>query len=158
LHEHRNIWQQTYPVLQFLTLRPASPQRVSLSGCSNWNGVRTLIAPTSSILSPRGTSNIHIAAVLADSGRVTNADGRCLDLLPVRGSDEAKREGTDLIAGQTYKIVFKTNEYFDKTNRKSFYPWVEVRSQCPSNGSCLTIGSRSLSRSRSQRSTIIFRC
>jgi len=56
----------------------------------------------------------------------TNADGRCIDLLPPKGSEEAQRENTDLVAGQTYKIVFKTKEYFEKTGRKSFYPWVEI--------------------------------
>ena len=58
--------------------------------------------------------------------RRTNADGRCLDLLPLRGSEEEKQAGTALVAGQTYKVVFRTKEYFDLTNRKSFYPWVEV--------------------------------
>ena len=29
-------------------------------------------------------------------------------------------------AGQIYKIIFKTKEYFEHTKRKSFYPWVEV--------------------------------
>ncbi|KAJ3516082.1 hypothetical protein NLJ89_g1343 [Agrocybe chaxingu] len=57
---------------------------------------------------------------------VTNADGRCLDLLPPAGSEEAKKEKTDLVVGQTYKVVFKTKEYFERTNRKSFYPWVEI--------------------------------
>lgn len=57
---------------------------------------------------------------------MTNDDGRCLDLLPPAGSEEAKAQGTSLAAGQTYKIVFKTNEYFERTQRKSFYPWVEV--------------------------------
>ncbi|TFK36984.1 hypothetical protein BDQ12DRAFT_686197 [Crucibulum laeve] len=56
----------------------------------------------------------------------TNADGRLLDLLPPVGSEEAKKEDTDLKAGQTYKIVFKTKDYFDRTNRQSFYPWVEI--------------------------------
>jgi len=56
----------------------------------------------------------------------TNADGRCLDLLPPAGSHEAKTEKTELISGQTYKVVFKTKEYFERTNRQSFYPWVEV--------------------------------
>lgn len=59
---------------------------------------------------------------------VTNADGRCLDLLPPAGSDLALKEDTALAAGQTYKVVFKTKEYFEKTGRKSFYPWVEVSS------------------------------
>ncbi|KAF9535666.1 hypothetical protein CPB83DRAFT_888349 [Crepidotus variabilis] len=56
----------------------------------------------------------------------TNADGRCLDLLPIRGSEEEAKEKTSLQAGQTYKVVFKTKEYFERTNRKSFYPWVEI--------------------------------
>ncbi|KAG6817972.1 hypothetical protein H0H87_012440 [Tephrocybe sp. NHM501043] len=56
----------------------------------------------------------------------TNSDGRCLDLLPPAGSDEELKEHTALQAGQTYKMVFKTKEYFDKTDRSSFYPWVEV--------------------------------
>ncbi|KAF9486302.1 Hydroxyisourate hydrolase, partial [Pholiota conissans] len=57
---------------------------------------------------------------------VTNADGRCLDLLPPPRSELAVEEKTDLVAGQTYKIIFKTKEYFESTNRKSFYPWVEI--------------------------------
>jgi len=31
-----------------------------------------------------------------------------------------------LKAGGLYKIVFKTKEYFERTGRKSFYPWVEI--------------------------------
>jgi len=57
---------------------------------------------------------------------ITNSDGRCLDLLPSRGSEEATRKNSDPVAGQTYKIVFKTKEYFEHTKRKSFYPWVEI--------------------------------
>jgi len=56
----------------------------------------------------------------------TNADGRCLDLLPPVGSELALKEKTSLVAGQTYKIVFKTKEYFESTNRRTFYPWVEI--------------------------------
>jgi len=56
----------------------------------------------------------------------TNKDGRCLDLLPPAGSERAQKEKTELVMGQTYKVVFRTKEYFDHTNRKSFYPWVEV--------------------------------
>ncbi|KAG5650455.1 hypothetical protein H0H81_012194 [Sphagnurus paluster] len=56
----------------------------------------------------------------------TNSDGRCLDLLPSVGSEEEKTEKTALQAGQTYKIIFKTKEYFEQNNRTSFYPWVEV--------------------------------
>ena len=64
--------------------------------------------------------------LLNTTGRMTNADGRCLDLLPPRDSEEARDEHTQLRAGQTYKIIFKTKEYFKRTNRSSFYPWVEV--------------------------------
>ncbi|KAL1740600.1 hypothetical protein HDZ31DRAFT_67777 [Schizophyllum fasciatum] len=55
----------------------------------------------------------------------TNADGRCVDLLPPRGSEEAKAQNAHLEAG-TYKIIFRTKEYFEKTGRQSFYPWVEI--------------------------------
>jgi 5-hydroxyisourate hydrolase len=58
--------------------------------------------------------------------RITNSDGRCLDLLPSRGSEEATRKKSNPVAGQIYKIIFKTKEYFENTERKSFYPWVEV--------------------------------
>jgi 5-hydroxyisourate hydrolase len=71
--------------------------------------------------------NHHDPTVLNLSAtRVTNTAGRCLDLLPPVGSDEAKKERTDLVQGKTYKIVFKTKEYFESTGRISFYPWVEV--------------------------------
>ncbi|KAF8078891.1 hypothetical protein FPV67DRAFT_1663563 [Lyophyllum atratum] len=56
----------------------------------------------------------------------TNLDGRCLDLLPPAGSEEEQREKTALATGQIYKIVFKTREYFESTERTSFYPWVEI--------------------------------
>ncbi|KAJ7293745.1 hypothetical protein C8J57DRAFT_1041546 [Mycena rebaudengoi] len=56
---------------------------------------------------------------------VTNADGRCLDLLPARDSTEAKELDAVLTPG-TYKIVFKTKEYFAQSDRKCFYPWVEI--------------------------------
>ncbi|KAF9015638.1 hypothetical protein BDQ17DRAFT_58202 [Cyathus striatus] len=69
---------------------------------------------------------VPISSILSPKGLWTNADGRCLDLLPPTGSEEAKKEDTDLKAGQTYKIVFKTKEYFERTNRQSFYPWVEI--------------------------------
>ena len=58
--------------------------------------------------------------------RMTNSDGRCLDLLPSQGSEEATGKKSNPVAGQIYKIIFKTREYFEHTNRKSFYPWVEV--------------------------------
>jgi len=50
----------------------------------------------------------------------TNADGRCLDLIAdAPGARDALRPGT-------YQIVFKTKEYFEKTGRKSFYPFVQI--------------------------------
>jgi len=55
---------------------------------------------------------------------VTNSDGRCLNLL----LDIAEEEKTELVAGMQYKIIFKTKDYFDRTNRKTFYPCVEVNS------------------------------
>jgi len=48
----------------------------------------------------------------------TDSDGRCLTLL------EPKQ--TQLKAAGLYKVVFKTKEYFERTGRKSFYPWVEI--------------------------------
>ncbi|KII93164.1 hypothetical protein PLICRDRAFT_672582 [Plicaturopsis crispa FD-325 SS-3] len=57
----------------------------------------------------------------------TDADGRCLNLLPAPGSAESKEHETALKAGGMYKIVFKTKDYFESTDRKTFYPWVEVR-------------------------------
>ncbi|KAF5323516.1 hypothetical protein D9611_005656 [Ephemerocybe angulata] len=53
---------------------------------------------------------------------ITNADGRCLDLLPPAGSEGS----TPLQGGETYKVIFKTKQYFEGTDRKSFYPWVEI--------------------------------
>jgi len=56
---------------------------------------------------------------------VTDADGRCLDMLPPRGSEEARLQHKELEAG-LYKIVFKPKEYFKRTDRTCFYPWVEI--------------------------------
>jgi len=52
----------------------------------------------------------------------TDSDGRCTNLLPPRDSPDAK----ELRAGGLYKVTFKTRDYFAKTNRKCFYPWVEI--------------------------------
>lgn len=57
---------------------------------------------------------------------MTNGDGRCSYLFPPPHSDEAKQEMT---AGKRYKMIFKTKEYFDRTNRTTFYPCVEVNSK-----------------------------
>jgi 5-hydroxyisourate hydrolase len=53
----------------------------------------------------------------------TDSDGRCTNLLPPKGSPDAK----ELAAGGLYKITFRTKDYFSRTNRNCFYPWVEVR-------------------------------
>jgi 5-hydroxyisourate hydrolase len=50
--------------------------------------------------------------------RVTDADGRCMNLL---SSDK------HLTLGGVYRIVFETKDYFDKAGKPTFYPWVEVR-------------------------------
>ncbi|KAJ7103356.1 hypothetical protein B0H15DRAFT_811950 [Mycena belliarum] len=59
---------------------------------------------------------------------VTNADGRCLNLLPpARDSSEAKEKELDgVLASGIYKITFETKEHFEMTGRKCFYPWVEI--------------------------------
>jgi len=44
-------------------------------------------------------------------------DGRCLDLLLPHSSP---------IQSGIYQIVFETKEYFERTGRKSFYPFVQV--------------------------------
>ncbi len=83
--------------------------------------------PISFIPSHAGYYIIHFQLfILTTVCRITNGDGRCVDLLPPVGSREAEQEETDLITGQTYKIIFKTKEYFQRTERDSFYPWVEV--------------------------------
>ncbi|KAF5368414.1 hypothetical protein D9758_002259 [Tetrapyrgos nigripes] len=53
---------------------------------------------------------------------VTNSDGRCSDLYAPAKPDEAPPK---LQAG-LYKIVFHPKEYFAKTDRQCFYPWVEI--------------------------------
>jgi len=54
---------------------------------------------------------------------VTNADGRCKDLL---SSDQPSAHGVKLEGGGVYKIVFETKGYFDKAGKATFYPWVEI--------------------------------
>jgi len=66
-----------------------------------------------------GSDNIDIFEPLAKGQ--TNTDGRCTTLLPPRGSSSA----VELKAG-IYKVVFKTKDYYAKTDRKCFYPWVEI--------------------------------
>jgi len=54
---------------------------------------------------------------------VTNADGRCMDLL---SGDPHSTQCVKLEPGGLYKIVFKTKDYFDRAGKATFYPWVEV--------------------------------
>lgn len=39
---------------------------------------------------------------------------------------ESKEELARLYPGKLYKVIFHTKEYFESTERKCFYPWVEV--------------------------------
>jgi hypothetical protein len=58
--------------------------------------------------------------------RRTDADGRCMGLLPPSSdSSEHTADVAHLKAG-LYKIVFKTREYFERMGKRSFYPWVEA--------------------------------
>ncbi|CAK5280285.1 unnamed protein product [Mycena citricolor] len=63
------------------------------------------------------TTGATSGVVSLGSGQ-TNSDGRCIDLLPAR-------EVQALSAG-IYKIVFETKDYFTGTERKCFYPFVEI--------------------------------
>ena len=45
-----------------------------------------------------------------------------MDLLPPNS------EKPDALQPGTYQIVFETKEYFERTGRKSFYPFVQVGS------------------------------
>ncbi|KIM79784.1 hypothetical protein PILCRDRAFT_822959 [Piloderma croceum F 1598] len=67
-----------------------------------------------------GNDNMNMFEPMATGE--TDSDGRCTDLLPPHDSpDRAK-----LKIGGLYKVTFKTKEYFAKTGRKCFYPWVEI--------------------------------
>jgi len=70
-----------------------------------------------------GSGNIGIFNPMAHG--VTDSDGRCTSLLSPKGSDEAKENKHELTPG-LYKVVFKPKAYFEKTDRKCFYPWVEI--------------------------------
>ena len=56
----------------------------------------------------------------------TNEDGRCIDLLTP--ASKSVEDLATLNAG-LYKIIFQTKDYFRKSDRKCFYPWVEVCSR-----------------------------
>ena len=78
---------------------------------------------------------------------VTDTDGRCMKLLPPRDSEGAKQAPQFQIAAGVYKIVFKPQEYFEKTGRKCFYPWVEVANP---TRTCLFLADRPTHRSHSE--------
>ena len=65
--------------------------------------------------------------------RVTDNDGRCMQLYPEAGPGQKREDLIKLQAGKLYKVIFKTKDYFESTGRKCFYPWVEVvtLSFCP---------------------------
>jgi len=46
-----------------------------------------------------------------------------MDLL---SSGPHSTQSIKLEAGKLYKIIFKTKEYFDRVEKATFYPWVEV--------------------------------
>lgn len=64
---------------------------------------------------PPLNSQFHILATGA-----TNSDGRCPDLIAGQDAKEV------LVPKGIYKMTFFTGEYFDKANRATFYPQVEV--------------------------------
>ena len=73
-----------------------------------------LLAP--SVQEPDQLTPAHAGVWVVIGSSVTNEDGRCSDLVPPH---------LTLPTG-TYQIVFETKEYFDRTSRKSFYPFVQV--------------------------------
>lgn len=72
----------------------------------------------------KSASSVKITlSKLLDSGnwivvdeKITDNDGRIKDFLKV---DNKNNQGV-------YKLTYHTKEYFDRTNRKSFYPYIDV--------------------------------
>jgi len=62
------------------------------------------------------TATAHASAWVQLGSSVTNADGRCSDLL---SPSAALQPGS-------YQVVFETKEYFERSDRKSFYPFVQI--------------------------------
>ncbi|KAI0094314.1 hypothetical protein BDY19DRAFT_901530 [Irpex rosettiformis] len=71
------------------------------------------------------SSETTTAPVLLASG-LTNTDGRCMQLWPEAAEDAVKIESAKLVAGRQYKMIFWVKEYFQETERKCFYPVVEI--------------------------------
>jgi len=93
----------TCHVLDSSTGKPAKGVQISLQGCHSVPGTQN------DVFQPMASGE-------------TDSDGRCTDLLPPRNSLNAK----ELTVGGLYKVVFQTKDYFAKTDRKCFYPWVEI--------------------------------
>ena len=83
-----------------------------------------LLAP--SVPGPNPTSG---GVWIGIGASTTNADGRCLDLL---SPNPASDSSSYTLQPGTYQIVFETKEYFERTGRKSFYPFVQVGGDAPS--------------------------
>lgn len=77
-----------------------------------------LLAP--SVPGPNPTSG---GVWIGIGASTTNADGRCLDLLSPNPSSDSS---SYTLQPGTYQIVFETKEYFERTGRKSFYPFVQI--------------------------------
>jgi 5-hydroxyisourate hydrolase len=58
--------------------------------------------------------------------RVTDADGRCMQLWPEGENEQTRQEKAKLKHGKLYKVIFQTKPYFEDSGRKCFYPWVDV--------------------------------
>jgi len=59
----------------------------------------------------------------------TNADGRVSDLLSNNETLSA-----DALPGGIYKLMFHLNEYYEKCNTDSFYPYAEVAFKITGDG------------------------
>ena len=57
----------------------------------------------------------------------TDSDGRCMQLWASDTESKTEEERWKLEAGKIYKVIFQTKPYFERTGRKCFYPWVDVR-------------------------------
>ncbi|KAI0784939.1 transthyretin [Abortiporus biennis] len=60
---------------------------------------------------------------------LTDSDGRCMQLWPLATDTQTSEERSKLESGKLYKVVFKIDEYFQRTGRKCFYPYVEITFQ-----------------------------
>ena len=74
--------------------------------------------------------DIYLWSLMSNRGahitRVTDYDGRCMQLYPNAAPGQKREDLIKLEAGRLYKVTFKTKEYFESVGSKCFYPWVEV--------------------------------